>query len=236
MLRACLMASVSRRWCGAHTPEMRRGTILPRSAMKRVQQPHVLVVDVVDLLDAEAAHLLAPEILLLAGRDRLVAAGGPLRRADGSSPFCSAIGFPLTVPSPPSATGAAAARRLLQPTATAERLRAGRMPASAAPEPELPARAGTAGAAATGAGRRLARFSRFFFRFSSLFSFSSMRTVMNLITRSVTRRRRSTSFTDFGPGGELDQHVEAFAVLVARGRPACACPTCRLCRPCRRRW
>ena len=33
MLRACLMASASRRWCGAHTPEMRRGVILPRSLM-----------------------------------------------------------------------------------------------------------------------------------------------------------------------------------------------------------
>src|SRR5262249_48568863 len=34
MLRACLLASASRRWCGAHTPEIRLGVILPRSLMK----------------------------------------------------------------------------------------------------------------------------------------------------------------------------------------------------------
>src|SRR5262245_2273819 len=33
ILRAFLIASVSRRWHGPQTPEMRRGTILPRSAM-----------------------------------------------------------------------------------------------------------------------------------------------------------------------------------------------------------
>src|SRR6202789_3409807 len=34
MLRACLMAFDSRRWCVVHTPVNRRGTILPRSATK----------------------------------------------------------------------------------------------------------------------------------------------------------------------------------------------------------
>ena len=32
MLRACLMARVSLRWCVVQTPVRRRGTILPRSA------------------------------------------------------------------------------------------------------------------------------------------------------------------------------------------------------------
>ena len=34
MLRACLIARMRRRWCGAHTPEIRDGKILPRSGMK----------------------------------------------------------------------------------------------------------------------------------------------------------------------------------------------------------
>src|ERR1019366_2340147 len=50
-----------------------------------VQHLHVLVVDIVDLLDAEPAYLLAPEILLLLGGNRLVAARGALRRAAWSS-------------------------------------------------------------------------------------------------------------------------------------------------------
>src|SRR5260370_40360323 len=48
------------------------------------QQSRVLVVDIVDLVDAEPAQFLAPEILFLAG-DGLVAAGGALGSADGSS-------------------------------------------------------------------------------------------------------------------------------------------------------
>src|SRR5262245_50584858 len=52
---------------------------------ERVQQLHVLVIDVVDLLDAETAHLLAPEVLLLAGDDRLVASRRPLPCAAGTS-------------------------------------------------------------------------------------------------------------------------------------------------------
>ena len=43
---------------------------------KRVQHLDVFVVDVVDLLDAEAAYFLAPEILLLPREPRFVAAGG----------------------------------------------------------------------------------------------------------------------------------------------------------------
>ena len=49
-----------------------------------------------------------------------------------------------------------------------------------------------------GGGLRAARLSRCFFRFSIFLVFSSMRTVMNLITMSVTRMRRSTSFTNSG--------------------------------------
>ena len=52
-----------------------------------------------------------------------------------------------------------------------------------------------------------------FLRFSIFFSFSSMRTVMNLITMSVTRRRRSTSFTSSGVERELNQDVMPFVVF-----------------------
>ena len=34
MVRARLIASCTERWCFAHTPEIRRGTILPRSVTK----------------------------------------------------------------------------------------------------------------------------------------------------------------------------------------------------------
>src|SRR5581483_12016315 len=50
-----------------------------------VQQFRVFIIDVVDLLDAEPADFLAPEILLLLRGDRFVAAGRPLRRAARSS-------------------------------------------------------------------------------------------------------------------------------------------------------
>ena len=55
------MAVCSARWCVAHTPEIRRGWILPRSGNERRQQLHVLVADVVDLLDAELADAPATE-------------------------------------------------------------------------------------------------------------------------------------------------------------------------------
>src|ERR1700694_2992104 len=62
---------------------------------ERRQHPHIFVINIVDLLDAETAHFLAPEVLLL-GSHRLVAAGGPLRRADGTSASCfSHSGFLL---------------------------------------------------------------------------------------------------------------------------------------------
>src|SRR5579862_8261722 len=67
----------------AHARNAARRDLSPL-AQERAQQPHVLVVDIVDSVDTKPAHFLAPEILLLA-RDRLVAAGGPLRSADGSS-------------------------------------------------------------------------------------------------------------------------------------------------------
>ena len=71
----------------------------------------------------------------------------------------------------------------------------------------------TAGADGAGAGLRAARFSRAFLRFSMRFSFSSMRTVMNFITRSATRSRRSISLTVSGLRGELQQDVLPFVVL-----------------------
>src|SRR4051812_37004898 len=49
-----------------------------------VQQAHVLVIDIVDFIHAEPAHLLAPEILLLA-HPGFVAAGGSRGPADGSA-------------------------------------------------------------------------------------------------------------------------------------------------------
>jgi len=64
-----------------------------------------------------------------------------------------------------------------------------------------PGAAGMAAAGAEtgiGAGLRAARLSRDFLRLAIFFCFSSIRTVMNLITESATRRRRSTSFTRSG--------------------------------------
>src|SRR5689334_3948925 len=49
------------------------------------EQPHVLIVDVVDSFDAKPANLLAPEILFLLSGDGFITAGGPLPRAAGSS-------------------------------------------------------------------------------------------------------------------------------------------------------
>ena len=63
--------------------------------------------------------------------------------------------------------------------------------------PAMACSSGTLGAAG-GAGLRAARFSRSFLRFSIFFSFSSMRTLWNFITRSDTRKRRSTSSTVSG--------------------------------------
>src|ERR1051326_6938618 len=50
-----------------------------------VQKLHVLVVDVIDLLNAKTAYLFASEILFLLGGDGFVAAGGTLCRAPRSS-------------------------------------------------------------------------------------------------------------------------------------------------------
>src|SRR5579864_2867423 len=77
------------------------------------EQAHVLIVDVVDSLDAKPANLLAPEILFLLGGDGFVTAGGPLSRAAGSS-----FGFwhvDLLVTPPPCRSSSAA-----QPTAARE--------------------------------------------------------------------------------------------------------------------
>src|ERR1700679_311093 len=80
---------------------------LPALGNERQQQPHFLVIDIVDLVDAEPAHLLAPEILFLA-RNRFVAAGGTLRAADRSSAlgFCH-VRYPFV--SSAAATGSAGA-------------------------------------------------------------------------------------------------------------------------------
>src|ERR1700687_3961212 len=52
---------------------------------KGVQQLYILVIDVVDLLDAEPANFLAPEICFLLRGDGLIAARGPLTGAAWSS-------------------------------------------------------------------------------------------------------------------------------------------------------
>src|SRR3954464_301527 len=59
----------------AHTRDAARRD-LSTLADEGAEQPRLLVINVVDTVDAEPAHLLAPEILLLA--DGLVAAGGAL--------------------------------------------------------------------------------------------------------------------------------------------------------------
>src|SRR4051812_4639126 len=61
------------------------GNDLPPLRHERMQQLRVLVIDVVDPLDAETAHFLAPEVLLLLGDDSLVASRRPLRGAPWSS-------------------------------------------------------------------------------------------------------------------------------------------------------
>src|SRR5579863_3908515 len=80
---------------------------LPALGNERQQQPHFLVIDIVDFIDAEPAHFLAPEILFLA-RDRLIAAGGTLRAADWSSAltFCH-VRYPFV--SSTATTGSAGA-------------------------------------------------------------------------------------------------------------------------------
>ena len=173
MLRAFLMASRQPPLVrGAHARNAARDDL---AALRHegVQHLHVLVVDVVDLLDAEAAHLLAPEILFLLGGDGLVAAGGALRRAAWSSSWFRHVASLCLL-------GHARHRR--------RRLR----------HSDLLQRRLRPGAGAGRCGLRRARFSRSFLRFSSRFSVSSMRTVRNLITRSDTRRRRSNSFTVSG--------------------------------------
>src|SRR5581483_8910003 len=45
---------------------------------KAIEQSRVLIVNIVDLLDAESAHFLAPEVLFLSGSDGLIAAGRSL--------------------------------------------------------------------------------------------------------------------------------------------------------------
>ena len=84
MLRACLIASAKTALVrSADTGDAARHD-LAALGDERHEHPHVFVIDIVDLLDAETAHFLAPEILLL-GSQRLVAAGGALRSAHGTS-------------------------------------------------------------------------------------------------------------------------------------------------------
>src|ERR1700722_19600610 len=121
-----------------------------------VQQAHVLVIDVVDFVDAEPAHFFAPEILLLAHHG-FVAAGGTRGTADGSaaSGFCHNYSF--TSVDSGAATGGAPGAAWPGVTAAGSAGRAGMAGAAAA---------GTEGdAIGGGAGRRAARLSRAFLRF-----------------------------------------------------------------------
>ena len=78
-----MIATRSFRWCFAHVPEMRRGNTLARSGHEALQELHVLVVDVVDLVRAELADLPTTEERppLAAGRARAIAAGRAARPA-----------------------------------------------------------------------------------------------------------------------------------------------------------
>ena len=177
---------------------------------ERVQQPHVLVVDVVDLVDAEPAHLLAPEILLLAG-DRFVAAGGPHRRT-----LWVVRLFVLPWLTPLLSVYLGALLRWLAAAGLLGAGRAGHRCAGHGPRAEPGSScAGAAGAASAGraCGRRASRDASS--RFSIFFSFSSMRTVMNLITH-VGHAQAALDFLhqSAGPTSELHQHVEAFVALL----------------------
>src|SRR4051812_17996906 len=63
-----------------------------------VKHLHVLIVDIVDPLDAEPAYLLAPEVLLLAAGDRFIAASGTLAGADRPSSTTTRFGHRLYLP------------------------------------------------------------------------------------------------------------------------------------------
>ena len=69
---------------GAHAGDAARDDL---AALRHegVQQLHVFIVDVVDLLDAEPADFLPPEILFLLRGDGFIATRGPLARAAWSS-------------------------------------------------------------------------------------------------------------------------------------------------------
>jgi hypothetical protein len=54
------------------------GNDLTALGNERLQHADVLVVDVIDLLDAEPANLLAPEVLFLSNRGGFVATSGAL--------------------------------------------------------------------------------------------------------------------------------------------------------------
>ncbi len=200
MLRACLIGFAQTPLMrSANTGDTARRDLAPL-ADECVQHLRVFVIDVVDLLDAEPAHFLAPEILLLRG-DRLVAPGGPLGRRYRSSAslFCH-----VNSPCPSALTHCP---RALRPRRCCRRRCCGRGCRYGRPGmrsgPAAPGSAGTAGRSrrrrAGRRGFRAARFSRAFFRFSIRFIFSSMRTVMNFRTKSETRSRRSISFTASGP-------------------------------------
>ena len=97
MLRACLMARVSRRWCLVQTPVRRRGTILPRSATKPCNRRTSRYGIGVDLLGAELAYLLAAEKFAAATGAALSAGTGSTRargRAAALIGWCAAFGRP----------------------------------------------------------------------------------------------------------------------------------------------
>ena len=76
---------------------------------------------------------------------------------------------------------------------------------------------------AIGCALRFTLVSRIALTFARRFSSSSMRTVMNLITCSETRRRRSISVDQRAGGGNVHQNVETVVELAHRvGEPAAA--------------
>src|SRR5436190_12332779 len=82
---------------GAHARDA-AGDDLAALGHEGVKHLHVLIVDVVDLLDAEPANFLAPEISLLSACDRLIATGGARTGAHGPSSTTTRFGHGLYLP------------------------------------------------------------------------------------------------------------------------------------------
>jgi len=160
---------------------------LPALRHKLSEQPNILVIDGLDLLHAELANFLAPEIL--------AAAFAPTRASRPTRTRWTTF----------SAVGAISARRAVSAGGMSSRRRCCcSFVSHVAPSIKsinfavfrdyaVTAAVSPPVSAGAGGGAGLRRASRIFLILSNRFCSSSMRTVRNLITGSVTRRRRSNS-------------------------------------------